>query len=397
MTSLDELEENKEKDNILISTNGSVNTYYLFLFLTSTFGRKSLNRIFREVSITAENEKNLYSIPVVLPELSMQKHIVDQAQNIIKTTTDLNTIVVKGENSIKNNLFNLAPFQKELDKFSQDTEEMAYQSLPFPIAVVYRKFIYASSNTQKFLLMIDLFESVIRFIVLVSLADYLSKLKPNEDIQNDIPLIKKITRPTLGELVQFFNSLARINTKPDYEPFLKEIKELDLKKYRKVIDDFVQIRNNSLKGHGLTLRDEEYEPKIQGYFPILADLISSLGFLSKYHLVKTLSLANDEEFFKIQADNLMGGVTPFKNEVIESRRAPITNKVIYFNSDLDYLNLDPFIVLEICPNCQQLEVLMMDKIKNITDISYIAPGSGHKPIMKNTSKLPLAIKQFVGQ
>lgn len=241
--------------------------------------------------------------------------------------------------------------------------------------------------------MIELFESVLRFIVLVNLKDYLCKLNPNEDIQKDIPLIKKLARPSLGDWEQIFNSLAKIKTTPGSELFIKEVKKFDLDKYRFVLKEFVEIRNDSLRGHGGVLSEEEYESKVQEYFPKLEELISNLGFLSKYNLVRTVSLDNEGEFFKISVDNLMGGVTPFEFKEIVTMKHPNNNKVVYFNSDLDFLDLDPFIIHELCPVCKKPEVLLLDKFSDKT-ITYFGPETGHRPTIANADRLPFAIKQF---
>lgn len=389
---LDEDAKLIDRNNIYISPNKEINPYYLFLYLGSNLG---IGRIVRGNYIPHVNVKELREFLIILPLLENQNQIAEQALRIKNAILDFRTIVEEGENSIKNNLFQLGSFQNRIDKFSQQTKEMAYQSLPFPIAVVYRKFVNAPNNTQRFTLMIELFESAIRFIVLVNLTDYLYKMKPNDDIQKDIPLIKKLTRPSLGDWVQLFNSLTKIKINPESEPFLKEVKEFNLDKYHNVLQEFVEIRNLSLRGHGGTLSEEEYALKVQQYFPKLEEFISSLTFLSKYQLVKTHSLEKEDDFYKIQATDLMGGVMPFAHKEIDSRRFVDvdTNRVIYFNSELDYLILDPFMVLEFCPTCQRNEVLLFDKFDN-KNITYFGTESGHKPVIANANKLPVTIKQF---
>lgn len=389
----DELEKLKEKNNIYLSVKDQVNPYYLFLFLNSSLGKKALDRIVKGAYIPYISSKELLELPIILPELEIQNRVVEQALSINKTIADLRTITEEGENTIKNNLFKLDLFQEKIKKFSKQTQDVAYQSLPFPIAVVYRKFVNAPNNTQRFSLMIELFESALRFIVLVNLVDYLHKMKSGEDIKQDIPLISRLTRPSLGDWVQLFNSLTKVKTNSDSEPFLKEVKEFNLDKYRKVLHEFVEMRNQSLRGHGGTLSEEEYSLKVQQYFPKLEEFIASLSFLSKYHLVKTHSLEKDGDYYKISATNLMGGTTPFEHRVIESRRPIDSPRVIYFDTEMSYLELDPFIILELCSYCKRNEVLLMDKF-NGTNISYFGPESGHKPTIANAFKLPESIRQL---
>src|SRR5205823_5272760 len=68
----------------------------------------------------------------------------------------------------------------------------------------------------------------------------------------------------------------------------------------------VNIRNDSLRGHGSTLTEAEYELKFQEHSPKLYKLIDDLGFLASYRLVKTALMEKRGDFFKISVQNLVG-------------------------------------------------------------------------------------------
>ena len=51
----------------------------------------------------------------------------------------------------------------------------------------------------------------------------------------------------------------RSSTADDSTPFLTEIKNFRLDKYQRTLQEFVDIRNASLRGHGATLSEDEYE------------------------------------------------------------------------------------------------------------------------------------------
>jgi len=75
----------------------------------------------------------------------------------------LEALASEGKQSLSEHLFNLGAISDKFLKFSESTEKAFYQRLPFPIAVVYRKLANASNNTQKYSLLIELFEVVIQF------------------------------------------------------------------------------------------------------------------------------------------------------------------------------------------------------------------------------------------
>ena len=94
---------------------------------------------------------------------------------------------MEGEEAVKDNLFGLAAAKEKFEKFSTKTEEARYQQLPFPIAVVQRKIRNAPNSTQRFSLLIELFEVVVRFIALIHLADYVNNRKQGALVLEQVP------------------------------------------------------------------------------------------------------------------------------------------------------------------------------------------------------------------
>jgi len=99
----------------------------------------------------------------------------------------MEALAFEGQQSLSDRFFNLEGVSDKFLKFSENTEKAFYQRLPFPIAVVYRKIANAANNTQRYSLLIELFEVVIRFIVLVNRADYLNSRKAVETLVQQVP------------------------------------------------------------------------------------------------------------------------------------------------------------------------------------------------------------------
>lgn len=377
-----------EKNNVFLEPQPSVNPMYLYLYLSSSVGKQALSRLTKGATIPHVSAKDMQLLPVVLPDLARQAQIVDQALEIKKTTGTLEALVAEGKQSLSDNFFELEAARNKFRAFSAQTDKAFYQTLPFPIAIMYRKVANAPNNTQRFSLLIELFEVVIRFIVLVEVADHLSGSQQAE-LLTKIPELSKLAKPSLGIWVSLFRSLSQFQTDSG---FLKEIEMLKVTEYQRTMDEFVKLRNESFKGHGATLTEAEYEVKFQEYAPSIYELIGKLGFLANYRLVKPGSMKKEGDYFRISAQVLMGDNPVFETQIISSRIPLEADKVLYLSASLDPLVLDPFVILEPCTECHRPELLLLDKFSE-KKITYLGYESGHKPPYANVGKLPLALRE----
>jgi hypothetical protein len=78
-------------------------------------------------------------------------------------------------------------------------------------------------------------------------------------------------------------------------------------------------------------------------------------------------------------------------------RTPLeTNKVLYLNAEPESLVLDPYLFLELCPECRRPKVLLLDKFSE-QKITYLGYESGHKPSFPSIDRLPLAIREVAAR
>lgn len=381
-----------EKNNIFVTPANEVNASYLLLYLQSSVGKGAIKRFIKGAYTPHLSAGDLSRVPVVLPDRSIQNDIVENAIEVRKTVGALESLVAEGEIALKEKIFGLKVIRQKFAKFSSTTEKAFFRRLPFPIAVVYHKIANAPNNTLKFSLLIELFEVAVRLVALIHLADYLNARQQPGLIANEIPEVKKLYGPALGDWVGMFKGFTRFKSAPESKPFLEEVKGFKLDRYQRTLSEFVSIRNDSLRGHGATLSEDEYQVLFQEHAEKVYDLISSLGFLANYTLVKSASLEKDGDFYKIPIQVLMGDNPHFEQGAIESRTPVDTNRVLLINSRNESLVLDPYIVLERCPQCQRPEVLLLDKFSD-KKITYLGYESGHKPAFENASRLPLLIRE----
>jgi hypothetical protein len=112
--------------------------------------------------------------------------------------------------------------------------------------------------------------------------------------------------------------------------------------------------------------------------------LSSLKFL--------ISIDKDGDFYKIAVHTLMGDNPHFEAGHIVLRTPLDTNRVVYLNRALESLVLDPYIVLERCPECKRPEVLLFDKLSD-KKITYLGYESGHRPALPLADRLPSIIRE----
>jgi hypothetical protein len=384
------------KSNFFLTPLPNVNPLYLYLYLSSSVGKHAIEKRTTGVTVPNISQRYLTEIPVIVPELQEQGKIVEEALKIRQITTALDALALQGKQALSEKLFKLGEVRGTFLKFSENTEKAFYQTLPFPIAVVYRKMVNAPNSTQRFSLLIELFEVVVRFIVLVLLADYLNSPKEAESVIQEIPDIGRLSAPSLGDWVNLFNSLSHHYMSTNSRPFLKEIKDFKLDRYARTLREFVNVRNDSLRGHGSTQTEAEYEIKFQEHSRKLSKLIDDLGFLANYRLVKTGLMEKHGDFFKISVQNLMGDNPHFTSDHVLLRTPLDTNKVLYLNAIGESLVLDPYVVLELCPECKRPEVLLLDKFLG-QKTTYLAYESGHKPSFSTSDQLPLTVRELAAR
>lgn len=233
------------------------------------------------------------------------------------------------------------------------------KELPFPIAIVSRRMGNEPNGLTSFLLLMDLFEVVIRFVVLVQIADYVRRPEQTQD-KVCADLRKLLAQPTLGPWKDQFCTLTQIQTE---NPFLVEIAAANID--RKVLDHFVELRNR-IKGHGNTLQDAYYRLVFEDNIGKMETLLRTVSFLRNYYLVKPISITRtgittptgtDCEFL---AWKLTGGNPSFDKRNLRAQEPLIAGRVYYLNQERKPLDLHPYVIVEPCQKCGREELLLFD-------------------------------------
>lgn len=280
------------------------------------------------------------------------------------------------------------------------------KELPFPIAIVSRKLGNEANGLMSFLLMLDLFEVIIRFIVLIQIADSLSGSEEEQAkvlewcrYNSKNPQLNFSTL-YLGDWVSLFRSLPKFSSRSlPQRPFLAEMSELNIDE--DMLRRFVKLRND-YRGHGRTLTETDYKSLFEGNIEHLRNklLHKVSSFLRNYWLVKVIDMRKDRDRLSASVWKLMGDNPSFDKRNIPLEKPLPTNKVVYLKrnssrGDLGVLDLDPYMIIERCKKCDREELLLFDGDFE-KDVKYLAYDScpwHHKSSYSYGDRLPRLLRE----
>lgn len=222
---------------------------------------------------------------------------------------------------------------------------------PFPVAVTRHKAIQADNPLLKFMLLLDHFDSLVRYFYL---AHEISKDRK--------PVIEE--RPSLGWWVD------RLSHSLSGEKYFREVISIAQQ------DKVVNLRNE-MRGHGWMRPNEEH------YREIADRLEQTLGkiedelrpFLDKYRLVIPRNIGLKDGSYLIEGEQLTGShiLHPrFSHKsATEPRALGISEGNLVYLTDSNMTNfrpISPYIRYQLCPTCSHQRLLVTDGGRQYIDV-----------------------------
>lgn len=226
-----------------------------------------------------------------------------------------------------------------------------YNHWPFPVAVTRHKAIQASSPLARFFLLLDHFDSIIRYFFLT-----------HEIEAGRIPVIPD--QPSLG---WWLDSLAR---SMQGETLYRDVVRIAAKK------EVVSLRNET-RGHGyLAADDDSYKELAQRLEGVLSEIEEILlPFFQAHRLVIPKQIQLYGSNYRVAGDNLIGShiLHPhFQVDLIcDPRSAGIVSERDVYLSDnrfLSFKQMSPFIRSATCPQCRHERLLITDGAQRYIDV-----------------------------
>lgn len=246
--------------------------------------------------------------------------------------------------------------------------EAPFNDWPFPVAITRHKIVQSLEPTHRFMLMLDHFDSLIRYFYFA-----------NEIINDREPQI--VERPSLGWWVQ------RLSHSLNARESLMEVVRIAEK------EKVVKLRNE-LKGHGWSPHSpESYIEESARLETIIGSIEKILNpFFEKHRLVVPRMIRMDSAGdFIAEADILTGSNILHPREIIHFQGNPrdsgIRSPNLVYLADREmrhFKPISPFIMSTFCPACAHPRILVSDGGESYIDVFMghrveIAPTGNTEP------------------
>jgi hypothetical protein len=240
--------------------------------------------------------------------------------------------------------------------------EAPFSNWPFPVAITRHKIVQSLDATHRFMLMLDHFDSLIRYFYFA-----------NEVMNGREPQV--IERPSLGWWVN------ELSNRLDAREGLMEVIRITEK------EKVVKLRND-LKGHGWAPHTEKsYADEAKRLESILTSIENLLKpFFESHKLLVPRTIRMDSSgAFIAEADILSGSNILHPREAIrfqgDPRHTGITspNSIYLANREMSqFKSMSPFFLSTYCPACCHPRILVSDGGE-----SYIDVFMGHRVTISN--------------
>jgi hypothetical protein len=253
------------------------------------------------------------------------------------------------------------------------------ENLIFPVAVYLRKLMGEPDVRQRFSLLLDLFDIVVRTTTLM-LRSRIKQIDPKYES------ILDSKSPSLGDWVSCLNEFRKkLEDAQDdfFSPYYLSIRTA----YKVICEkELVNLRNDT-KGHALTLPAHEINKYVQLCIPTVNDLIKMLYDLLSLKMMKVETSRHlTSGRYTVSLFSLNGSNPIFVKQDLEftpsSDQKDILNtvdEIILFNKDLsDFISLYPYLLYTDCPSCGQPRTLIIDYENKYLDLQI-----GHRVTFDN--------------
>jgi CRP-like cAMP-binding protein len=256
--------------------------------------------------------------------------------------------------------------------------ELAISHGPYPLATLVRKMQVEGDWDRKVLQALDVFEVVVKYTMMVLLADYVRRPEARTE-EFDQAIVAAFRRPTLGQLVELAVKLLRSYAGREHELFVPELYTLyftadGMRAPSARAFQLLTSYRNRLKHGAEGVRDEEVfkvdfegeavarpsgERRV-GIKHLIATVLREVAFLEEYPLVHLSSMTYEHGVFQYGYERCTGAYPDFDHGVFVWSE-PLENRQLYLLSrrDARVLRLDPLLRRVKCPECGRASIFLL--------------------------------------
>lgn len=277
-------------------------------------------------------------------------------------------------------------------------------TLPTPINVVLDRYEAENQPYKKFIRLISVFESLLKYLAIISIQDFyrggLNTTYPN--VHGEI--CRHISRPSLGSWMKLLDNTLGCFTNHRDKLFIGEIYpfffqnsryELARTHHIRIMSGLIELRN-LYSGHGTALSDDESSAIMKTHHQSLVKLLEKASFLGKYPLVYAEKSENSNEFpvRKFHASRKM----QYTPEVIQFDELKSEHLYICDPRNNEYLDLYPLLTYQVCgapvagredepSKCEESKFFFFNSVMDRGQYDYLDYLRGHHYFIR-TEQLP---------
>jgi prenyltransferase beta subunit len=284
---------------------------------------------------------------------------------------------------------------KEIEEKKTAIAELLHRRFPYPISYSFFQYEHELDFHRKFQLLIQLYEVLIKYASIVSLAGYLSQNGDDTSINN--ALQSEFQRPSLGSWASLLESLIKTSgheggilypMSPD-EIIRSRSNHIDTSigkcNLSQELSRIVRLRNEN-SGHGALKSLFEYRRMVENEELFLLSFIQRMSYLSRYNSFLVLASEFDDfgegDKYRIRSFNglkIQDSNLSTSRRLAEGQREKMIRYIYFQNtSNGSIVNLYPFLSFTFCVECKREHFFIFNGRKaSGTNIAYLSYECGH--------------------
>ena len=354
----------KLKDYLQLQLNPEkADAHFFAEFMNSEFGKLMLKRVRLGSTIKHIRIDDLLSLQVYLPDLEIQRKLVDTHNRIRALKGQVDEI----ESSLWSNIKDVHQVAEEVSAINrEDRIEDWFDTLPFPLAsILWRHHALSGSNEQKYGALLHFFEAVAEFMATIHLSAFSSDIdiwtKYNVKLDSKIASLNRASFGNWRLILEELGSITRklLNNEPETCESLFGTQNHDVIRMLcnsdlfRILQTANEIRN-TWHGHVGAISDRQAEIIHSDLFALVQELRGVFGrHWIQYELIQPGQNTIRNGIFHFKVKRLMGTRIPFEIVDRETTEGMEADKLFLLDLNGNQpLELIPFIKMLPSPHTE---------------------------------------------
>jgi DNA-binding response OmpR family regulator len=297
---------------------------------------------------------------------------------------------VNGRAPMQTLRFNITRALDDLKRGDTSEPGDSMNRYPTPFVYIYQHLKSDMTPLERLISQKDMLELLLHFSGVVLLSEYLNSAERSDDL--DAQIRRRIYKPTLGDWFNIVNEIVKRSPAGNDTSFLNSFLTFFTSRNKKILGDFIAVRNKYV-GHGTKHSDYEYQDVVKKCDAWLETLLEGYRFVTRFLLCYVLNVQIIRSKYLYSLKECVGANPQLLNSTKPLNLVLNTHEMHLVNLATEpsqTLSLYPFMILENCADCRQLEIFFYSKCSN-GQLHYISYKTGHWIIKEEAAEDFLAL------